>query len=207
MTKFICLAFSLFLIHTHVFASSFDLCKIGLDTSGICVALPSTDQDTEAWANTIVETVTDTLMEVTEGLPDESHIESNVGNKAKEDNTASNTNTPDDGMGKDDGNALNLVAFDKNGASAPTPTPDHYWIFVGSANGRVVSQPEGIDCNKGKGQCFYYFKRGTKLKLTPHAPEGMYLFRWDGDIGCENGEFIVTDIKKCSAIFYNKNYD
>jgi uncharacterized repeat protein (TIGR01451 family) len=91
---------------------------------------------------------------------------------------------------------------DGNGALLPPPVPDTHWVFVGSPNGRVVSQPAGIDCNQGQGECFAYFKTGTKLKLIPTAPEGLFFAGWHGDIGCEKGEFTVTGMKGCNAKFY-----
>jgi hypothetical protein len=89
-----------------------------------------------------------------------------------------------------------------DGTISSPPVPGTYWVFVGSPNGHVISQPAGIDCNKGEGQCFYYFKRGTKLKLIPQAPAGLYFDSWYGDVGCEDGEFTVTGTKGCSALFY-----
>lgn len=112
------------------------------------------------------------------------------------------TDVPGDGKGHDDGNEKDLEATGKGGVMLPPPAPNSFWIFVGSPNGHVVSQPAGIDCNKGEGQCFYYFKRGTKLKLIPQAPAGLYFDSWYGDVGCEDGEFTVTGVKGCSALFY-----
>lgn len=108
-----------------------------------------------------------------------------------------------DGKGSDDGNKENIILVDPETKTylAP-PQADSFWVFVGSPNGHVVSKPAGIDCNKGYGQCFYYFKRGTKLELIPTAPEGLYFDSWYGDVGCEDGKFTVTGMKACSAIFY-----
>ncbi|WP_353572273.1 VWA domain-containing protein [Candidatus Albibeggiatoa sp. nov. BB20] len=114
-----------------------------------------------------------------------------------------NKNVKDDGKGSDDGNEEGFEPTNpETGVFLPPPLADAYWIFVGSPNGHIVSQPAGIDCNKGEGQCFYYFKRGTQLKLIPQAPAGLYFDSWTGDLGCEDGEFTVTGTKGCGAIFY-----
>jgi hypothetical protein len=112
------------------------------------------------------------------------------------------TTPPDDDDPAKNGNREKLVAVDENGHFVPPPVANAFWVYVGSPNGHVISQPAGIDCNKGYGQCFYYFKRGTKLKLIPIAPEGLYLHSWYGDVECEHGEFTVTGMKGCNALFY-----
>jgi hypothetical protein len=111
-------------------------------------------------------------------------------------------NEADNNDAAKNGNREKLLAVDpETSAILATPVPDSFWVFVGSPNGRVVSQPAGIDCDRGYGQCFYYFKTGTKLKLIPTAPEGLFFAGWRGD-GCEKGEFTVTGMKGCSAYFY-----
>jgi hypothetical protein len=91
----------------------------------------------------------------------------------------------------------------------PPPLPDYVAVFVGSPNGRVVSEPEGIDCDRGNGTCWAIFPRinpktgsTTRMTLHPIAPEGLRFAGWSGDADCKNGVFYLNNIKRCLAHFY-----
>ncbi|MEK7991770.1 MAG: choice-of-anchor D domain-containing protein, partial [Thiotrichaceae bacterium] len=91
----------------------------------------------------------------------------------------------------------------------PPPQPDYIAVFIGSPNGRVISEPEGIDCNKGQGSCWHIFPRIdpktgsiTRLTLNTIAPEGLYFDSWTGDSDCNDSKLYLNDSKGCLAYFY-----
>jgi hypothetical protein len=91
----------------------------------------------------------------------------------------------------------------------PPPQPDYVAVFIGSPNGRVISEPEGIDCNKGEGSCWHIFPRidpetgkTTRLTLNTIAPEGLYFDSWAGDSDCHDNKLYLNDTKACLAYFY-----
>ncbi len=91
----------------------------------------------------------------------------------------------------------------------PPPEPDYVIVFIGSPNGRVVSEPEGIDCDRGEGSCWHIFPRInpktnkiTQLILHTTAPEGLYFDGWAGDSDCNDGKLYLNDSKGCLAYFY-----
>lgn len=91
----------------------------------------------------------------------------------------------------------------------PPPQPDYVAVFIGSPNGRVISEPEGIDCNKGEGSCWHIFPRidpqtgsTTRLTLNTIAPEGLYFDSWAGDSDCHDSKLYLNNTKACLAYFY-----
>jgi hypothetical protein len=91
----------------------------------------------------------------------------------------------------------------------PPPEPDYVGVFIGSPNGRVVSEPEGIDCDHGKGSCWHIFPRIdpdtgsiTRLTLNTIAPEGLYFDSWVGDSDCNDSKLYLNNSKGCLAYFY-----
>ncbi|MCV6637248.1 S8 family serine peptidase [Candidatus Albibeggiatoa sp. nov. NOAA] len=91
----------------------------------------------------------------------------------------------------------------------PPPEPDYVGVFIGSPNGRVVSEPAGIDCNRGEGSCTHVFPRidpetgaTTRITLTTIAPEGLYFAGWRGDSDCRDSKLYLNNTKRCLAYFY-----
>ncbi|WP_353570200.1 S8 family serine peptidase [Candidatus Albibeggiatoa sp. nov. BB20] len=102
-----------------------------------------------------------------------------------------------------------VVVEEEDTFTLPPPQPDYVAVFIGSPNGRVISDPEGIDCNKGQGSCWHIFPRidpetgvTTRLTLNTIAPEGLYFDSWTGDSDCNDSKLYLNDTKGCLAYFY-----
>jgi hypothetical protein len=84
----------------------------------------------------------------------------------------------------------------------PTPAKLQSYLFVsvdGSGQGRVISDPQGIDCSSDK--CQYPYDQATQVTLTPIPADGSKFSSWGGNTDCVDGEVIMTSNKLCIAFF------
>ncbi len=81
---------------------------------------------------------------------------------------------------------------------------EYYVLSVASPNTHVVSEPTGIDCDHGEGQCQAIFKRGTKVDLDFAQPlaAGLVFAGWEGSPDCQDSKLIINDTKSCLARVY-----
>ncbi|WP_353571079.1 fibronectin type III domain-containing protein [Candidatus Albibeggiatoa sp. nov. BB20] len=77
----------------------------------------------------------------------------------------------------------------------------YYILNIASPNSHIISEPAGIDCNHGQGQCKATFKRGTKVDLDFAAPlaAGRVFSGWEGDLDCNDSKVVMNDVKNCLA--------
>jgi hypothetical protein len=68
----------------------------------------------------------------------------------------------------------------------------------GSAGGRVVSNPVGIDCGT---DCTETYASGRVVTLTPIAAANSKFAGWTGDADCTDGSVIMYSSKTCTAKF------
>jgi hypothetical protein len=71
--------------------------------------------------------------------------------------------------------------------------------------GRVTSEPAGIDCDQNGGQCTRQFPTNTSIELTPTPDPGWEFVGWEGLNGavCTDGNFPLTSSRTCIARFTN----
>jgi hypothetical protein len=72
----------------------------------------------------------------------------------------------------------------------PPPTAKlQSYLFVsvdGSGQGRVISDPQGIDCETDK--CQYPYDQATPVTLTPIPADGSKFSSWGGNQDCVDGK-------------------
>lgn len=68
----------------------------------------------------------------------------------------------------------------------------------GDGSGRVVSDPNGIDC---PGTCSAGFPNPTRVTLSAVADPGSTFVGWTGDADCEDGILNLTADASCTAVF------
>lgn len=91
------------------------------------------------------------------------------------------------------------------GTAVNTQAPLSYYVLnVASPHSHIVSEPAGIDCNHGEGQCQATFKRGTKVDLDFAAPlaYGLEFAGWEGSLDCNDSKLVMNDVKSCLARVY-----
>ncbi len=69
---------------------------------------------------------------------------------------------------------------------------------TGSASGRVVSNPAGIDCGA---DCSERYSSGTVVTLTPIPGTGSVFAGWTGSSDCKDGSVTMNANKSCTANF------
>jgi hypothetical protein len=69
---------------------------------------------------------------------------------------------------------------------------------TGSASGRVVSNPAGIDCGA---DCSQNYSSGTLVTLTPLPGTGSVFAGWTGNSDCKDGSVTMNANKSCTANF------
>ena len=69
---------------------------------------------------------------------------------------------------------------------------------TGSASGRVVSNPAGIDCGA---DCSENYSSGTLVTLTPLPGTGSVFAGWTGNSDCTDGSVTMNANKSCTANF------
>ena len=72
----------------------------------------------------------------------------------------------------------------------------------GSASGRVISNPSGIDCGS---DCSESYSSGMVISLTPIPATGSVFTRWTGDADCSDGSVTMNANKSCTATFAQTN--
>ena len=72
----------------------------------------------------------------------------------------------------------------------------------GSASGRVISNPSGIDCGS---DCSENYSSGMVISLTPIPAAGSVFTRWTGDADCTDGSVTMNANKGCTANFAQTN--
>ena len=79
------------------------------------------------------------------------------------------------------GNCLLKMDGDKQVGATFTVLPSYLLSVTNSANGRVLSKPDGIDCGYGGGQgCKYSFYKDSTVILEAQPREGFVLKKWNG---------------------------
>jgi Divergent InlB B-repeat domain len=68
----------------------------------------------------------------------------------------------------------------------------------GSAGGRIVSNPVGIDCGT---DCTESYSSGRVVTLTPIAAANSKFAGWTGDTDCADGSVTMYSSKTCTAKF------
>jgi hypothetical protein len=71
--------------------------------------------------------------------------------------------------------------------------------LAGSGNGRVVSNPSGIDCSVGT--CSTSFAAGTQVVLSTNPALGSTFAGWSGDPACTSGTVTMNGNHACTATF------
>ena len=69
---------------------------------------------------------------------------------------------------------------------------------IGSASGRVISSPSGIDCGS---DCTESYLSGQVVTLTPIAAANSKFAGWTGDSDCSDGGLTMTAARNCTAKF------
>lgn len=86
----------------------------------------------------------------------------------------------------------------------PPPTGDPVTVtmaLAGDGGGRVLSAPEGIDCDGPLGDCSEIFAFGTRVTFAATADEGSTFGGFGGDGDCLDGELSGVVDASCSATF------
>jgi hypothetical protein len=72
----------------------------------------------------------------------------------------------------------------------------------GSAGGRVMSNPSGIDCGS---DCSENYSSGMVISLTPIPATGSVFTGWSGHADCTGGSVTMNADKSCTANFAQSN--
>jgi len=74
-------------------------------------------------------------------------------------------------------------------------------VFEGDGQGRVSSNPTGLDCEAIKGQCQHDFEFNRSVKLIPTAATASQFKGWKGADDCLEGDVLMSRDLSCTAIF------
>jgi hypothetical protein len=96
------------------------------------------------------------------------------------------------GVSRPQGSACDIGAYEAQVAPARTLTINR------SGNGRITSNPPGIDCGT---DCSESFPDGTKVYLTATPDTGYYFAGWSGDADCSDGIITADADRNCTATF------
>ncbi len=138
----------------------------------------------------------------------------NVPSNPEPDNVPSNPEQPDNVPSNPEPSNSTPPSADKqsNNQSStqsvfmPPPKSDYSLLNISSSHVHVISQPVGIDCNKGEGQCHYLFKWGTTVELffVEELPEYLFFDGWFGDADCEDGKIRMNKTISCATRVYGR---
>jgi hypothetical protein len=73
-----------------------------------------------------------------------------------------------------------------------------------SGDGRITTQPAGIDCTRTAGAndtCARNFADGTSVQLIATPDAGFRFSEWRGDVDCVDGQVTLTANRQCEAVF------
>lgn len=114
----------------------------------------------------------------------------------------------------DQAHTYRLIAHNLNGASpavavsiGTTPPVAARTLTVRISNdgdGRVTSQPAGIDCSRVAGNtanCTHNFANGSVIQLIATPDAGFVLSEWRGDPDCADGQVTLDANRQCEAAF------
>ncbi|MEK7990673.1 MAG: fibronectin type III domain-containing protein [Thiotrichaceae bacterium] len=144
----------------------------------------------------------------TQIINDDSNTNSDGSNQNNNADTGNNSNNEDEPQ---DNNQANLSNQSTNNQATSITSKVNiqtelgfYILNVASPNSHIISEPAGIDCNHGSGQCQATFKRGTKVDLDFAAPlaAGLVFAGWEGDLDCNDSKVIMNAMKACFARVY-----
>ncbi|HID98684.1 MAG TPA: hypothetical protein EYP59_00105, partial [Thiotrichaceae bacterium] len=74
-------------------------------------------------------------------------------------------------------------------------------VFEGDGQGRVSSNPAGLDCEAKQGQCQRDFEFNRSVKLIPTAASTSQFKGWKGDDDCLEGDVLMSRDLSCTAVF------
>ncbi|MCV6636549.1 fibronectin type III domain-containing protein [Candidatus Albibeggiatoa sp. nov. NOAA] len=128
------------------------------------------------------------------GNDNSSDTDNNTGN-----NTDDNNNTSNGDNGQKNSSSSNTT--DSTRTVNTKAGLGFYILNIASPLSHIVSEPAGINCNRGEGQCQATFPRGTKVDLDFASPlyEGQVFTGWEGDLDCKDSKVTMNDVKHCFA--------
>jgi len=74
----------------------------------------------------------------------------------------------------------------------------------GIGSGRVISQPNGIDCKKNSGTCQASFPTNSQVTLVATADENSELSGFGGHTDCGDGSLLLFGNRQCTVFFTKK---
>lgn len=104
-----------------------------------------------------------------------------------------------DGKPRVMGNGTDVGAYESDGSD---PNPILTLIHAGTGSGRVISEPQGLDCVSGSGDCTQAYAIDTvvRLQATP-MDAGSEFTSWGGDADCTDGQVTMATSIDCTATF------
>ncbi len=87
------------------------------------------------------------------------------------------------------------------GLSPLPPTMKLSMSFRGSGQGRVQTDPPGLDCDSRDQTCEYLYETASWITFIPLAAPGSQFHSWGGHSDCDNGEVFMNGYRQCTAYF------
>jgi CSLREA domain-containing protein len=81
------------------------------------------------------------------------------------------------------------------------PTMKFSITFSGEGQGRVKTEPVGIDCDSRDVVCEQVYETATWVTFTPIAAPGSQFRSWGGHSDCNDGEVFMNGFRQCIAYF------
>jgi CSLREA domain-containing protein len=81
------------------------------------------------------------------------------------------------------------------------PTMKFSITFSGEGQGRVKTEPAGIDCDSRDVVCEQVYETATWVTFTPIAAPGSQFRSWGGHSDCNDGEVFMNGFRQCIAYF------
>ena len=121
------------------------------------------------------------------------------------DNSDSSSETSDNSDSSDNSSDTSSSTKKKTSSTLPSQ-PQFSLLTISSGKAHIISQPAGIDCDNGEGQCSHVFKLGTVIELffAEELPEYLSFDGWNGDNDCKDNKVTLTTTINCAARIYGR---
>jgi len=102
---------------------------------------------------------------------------------------------------------VTVTVQDDDSQPAPTPAPSPPSTmtltveYAGNGEGKITSEPAGIDCHNDNAPCEQTFDSGTNVTLTPVANGDSEFVNFSGDSDCQKDRIFITSDVTCTVYF------